>query len=152
MPASAVPWSSLSPPPGSNYYLTLFGDGVRRTVTHNRLYLDGGAGSLEFERRVSFPSANDRLVITLVDSAGSQTVADAALTSSTTWETVAYPIPLAGIGQTWTLKLEIDGGGDGVESIVDVDDLRFIPEPGHLALLSAGVIWLGTFGRGRARR
>ncbi len=151
-PVPAVPWSSLSPPTGSNFYLTLFGDGVHRTVTHNRLYVDGGAGSLEFERRVSFPSANDRLVITLVDSAGSQTVADAALTSFTAWETVAFPIPIAGIGQTRTLKLEIDGGGDGVESIVDLDNLRFIPEPGHLALLSAGVIWLGTFGRDRARR
>ena len=151
-PVPAVPWSSLSPPAGSNFYLTLFGDGAYRTATHNRLYVDGGAGSLEFERRVSFPSANDRLVITLVDSAGSQTVVDVALTSSTAWETVAFPIPIAGIGQTWTLKLEIDGGGDGVESIVNVDNLRFIPEPGHLALLSAGVIWLGMFGRGRARR
>ena len=152
MPVPAVPWSSLSPPANSNFYLTLFGDGVRRTATHNRLYVDGGAGFLEFERRVSFPSANDRLVITLVDSAGSQTVVDAAVTSSTAWETVAFPIPIAGIGQTWALKLEIDGGGDGVESIVDIDGLRFIPEPGHLALLSAGVLWLGTFGCGRARR
>jgi hypothetical protein len=147
-----VPWSSLDPPPGSSYYLTLFGNGDQRSLTHNRVYVDDAVGAIEIDRRVALPSSNDRLRITLADGAGEFAVADVPLLAATAWETVAYPIPAANAGGTYAIRLEIDGGGDGVESIVDVDELHFVPEPGSPLLLGVGIGALFLLGRSRAKR
>jgi hypothetical protein len=50
---------------------------------------------------------------------------------------------------THTLRLAIDGGGDGVEAVVDLDDLHFVPEPHGAFLLAAG--GAGLFGLARRR-
>lgn len=146
-----VPWSSLDPPPGSVRYLTLFGNGTERSLTHNRLYVDDSVGGIEFDRRVAFPSTNDRLKIILSDPGGDTTIVDAALSSTTAWETVLFPVFAANTGQTATLRLEIDGAGDGVEAIVDIDDLHFVPEPNSRMMLGAGLTLLWLVGRRRDR-
>jgi hypothetical protein len=141
-----VPWSSLDPPPGSLRYLTLFGNGSERALTHNRLHVDDSVGGIEFDRRVAIPSTNDRLRIVFSDAGGDSTIVDAALDGATAWESVTFPIFAADTDRTVTLRIEIDGAGDGVESIVDIDDLHFVPEPGSSMLLGAGLaalLWIG---------
>jgi hypothetical protein len=145
------PWSSLDPPPGSTYYLTLFGDGDNRSLTHNRLYVDDAVGAIELDRRVAIPSSNDRFKITLADGIADHTVADAPVVAATAWGTVSFPIPAVNTGRTYVLRVEIDGAGDGVESIVDVDHLRFVPEPQSPLLLGAGIAGLLVLGRKRAK-
>jgi len=142
MPAGPMPWSSASPPAGSSYYLTLFGNGEHRNISHNRLYVDDGARSIAFDRRVSIPAANDHLVIKFTDELTNQTIVDLAVDAATDWETLAFPIPAAHIGATFAISLELDGGGDGVASIVDIDNLRFIPEPSQHLMLVAGLVGL----------
>ena len=142
MPAGAVPWSSASPPPGSTYYLTLFGDGEHRSVGHNRLYVDGAAGSIAFDRRVSIPDANDRLLIKFTDELANHTIVSQPVAAATGWETIVFPIPPIHTGETFAISLELDGGGDGVVSIVDIDNLRFIPEPSQQLMLIAGLLGL----------
>lgn len=142
MPAGPSSWSSASPTPGSSYYLTLFGDGDRRSVRHNRLYVDDGAGSIAFDRRVTVPDANDHLVIEFSDELSNHTIVDLAVPTATDWESLAFPIPAAQRGETFTVLLELDGGGDGVGAIVDIDNLRFIPEPSQHLMLIAGLLVL----------
>ena len=142
MPTGPSPWSSASPPPGSTYYLSLFGNGERRSVRHNRLYVDDGAGSIEFDRRVSAPDANDHLVIKFTDEPADHTIVDLAVAAATGWETLAFPIPAAHTGETFTISFELDGGGDGVASVVDIDNLRFIPEPSQHLMLVSGLLGL----------
>jgi len=142
MPAAPVPWSSASPPPGSSYYLTLFGDGAHRSVRHNRLHVDAGAGAIAFDRRVSIPDANDRLLIKFSDELADHTIVDVAVASAAGWETLSFPIPAAQVGETFTISLELDPGGNGVGSIVDIDNLRFIPEPSQQLMLLAGLLGL----------
>jgi len=146
-----VPWSSADPPPGSTYYLTLFGTADGRSLSHNRLYVDDAVGGIELDRRVAVPSSNDRFRITLVEGTAEHTVADAPLLAATAWETVSFPVPPADVGRSYSLRLEIDGGGDGVESIVDIDGLHFIPEPERHLLLGAGIVGLFLLGRKRAQ-
>jgi hypothetical protein len=78
-------------------------------------------------------------------------VVDVQLSTATVWETISFPIPAAHIGRSYAVRLEIDGGGDGVESVVDVDDLHFIPEPGSPLLLASGIAGLLLLGRKRAK-
>jgi hypothetical protein len=136
------PWSSLDPPPGSSFYLTLFGDGDGRSLTHNRLYVDDAVGALALDRRVVLPSPNDRFKVTLTDGLADHVVADGSLQAAAAWETVSYPIPGALADRTHAVRIEIDGGGDGIEAIVDVDNLRFIPEPESPLLLASGIAGL----------
>jgi hypothetical protein len=144
-----APWSSAAPPPGSTYYLTLFGDGDDRALTHNRLYVDAAAGAIEISRRISVPSANDRLKIVLVDAIAEHTVVDVPLAAATSWETLTFPVAATERGKTFAVRLEIDGAGDGVEAIVDLDNLQFVPEPGAPLLLGTGVAFLWLLGRRR---
>jgi hypothetical protein len=152
LPAGPTPWTSTSPPPGSNYYLRLFGDGVHRSVTHNRLYVDGGVASIGFDRRVSVPDANDRLVIKFADESADYTIVDVLVDAATGWEPLTFPVPAAHTGETFTLEIEIEGGGDGVGSVVDIDNLHFVPEPSQHLLLVSGLIGLFVVGRKRAVR
>jgi len=145
-----MPWSSADPPPGSTYYLTLFPDVDNESLTHNRLHVDAGAGALELTRRVATPSVNDRFRITLADGSEELEIVDSAVASSTGWETLTFPIGPTAVGRTYTLRLELAGGGDGVESTVDVDDLRFVPEPDAALLLGFGVAALLALARRRA--
>ena len=64
---------------------------------------------------------------------------------------MSFPIPAENAGRTYAVRFEIDGGGDGVESIVDVDSLRFIPEPGSRLLLGSGIAGLLLLGRRRSK-
>jgi len=132
----ATPWSSIDPPAGSTYYLTLFPGTSTQSLTHNRLYVDDSVSAIEFTRRITFPSANDRLQVVLSDGVVDTVLADVDLSAATGWEPVAFSVPAASVGRMQTLRLTLDGGGDGVEAIVDLDDLRFVPEPrGTLALV-----------------
>lgn len=149
MPGAPVPWSSLSPPPGSTYYLTLFGDGVHGHVRHNRLFVDPTVTAIEFDRRVDDPDPNDRFVIELADEAGNHTIVDLPVDTTTGWETLAFPVPPAQVGETWTIELALDGGGNGVGSIVDVDNLHFVPEPSEHLMLFSGLLGLVVVGRKR---
>ena len=97
------------------------------------------------------PSSNDRFKITLVDGVADTPVADVPLPAATAWETVSFPIPAENAGRTYAVRFEIDGGGDGVESIVAVDGLHFIPEPGSPLLLGSGIVGLLLLGRRRAK-
>jgi hypothetical protein len=151
MPAGPLPWSSASPPPGSSYYLTLFGDGAHRSVRHNRLHVDDGAGAIEFDRRVSVPDANDRLIIEFTDELAEHTIVDLAVAAATDWETLALPVPAPHRGKTFTISLELAGGGNGVASIVELDNLRFVPEPSRHLMLAAGLLGLFVFRRERSR-
>jgi hypothetical protein len=54
----------------------------------------------------------------------------------TSRETVSFAVPVASIGRTHTLRFALDGGGDGVEAVVDLDDLQFVPEPGGAGLFA----------------
>jgi len=144
-----VPWSSADPPPGSLRYLTLFGNSTNRSLTHNRLYVDEAVGGIEFDRRVAVPSTNDRLKIILVDPGGDTTIVDASLASITAWESVSFPVFAADTDRTVTLRVEIDGAGDGVEAIVDIDNLHFVPEPTSTLMLSAGLAVLLLIGHRR---
>lgn len=144
-----VPWNSLDPPVGSNYYATLLS--LDDELMHNRLYVDSSVGALELKRRVSTASPNDRLQISLVDSVGDVMIADAALSSTTGWETISFPIAALQNDRSYALRLRLDGGGDGVESIVDLDDLQFIPEPPATLQVFAGVVVLGILQRRRAQ-
>jgi hypothetical protein len=146
-----VPWSSADPPPGSAYYLTLFAGSDNRALTHNRMFVDAGTTDIELSARVFASSSNDRLRLFLNDGVSDHQIADVALTTTTTWEDVAHAIPSALTGKTQTLWLEIDGGGDGVEAIVGVDNLRFAPEPESSTLIGFGIAGLLLIGRGRSR-
>jgi hypothetical protein len=146
-----VPWSSADPPPDSTYYLTLFAGSDNRSLTHNRLYVDDAVTGIELDRRVAVPSPNDRFKITLVDDVAETPVADMPLPAATAWETLSFPIPAENAGRTYAVRFEIDGGGDGVESIVDVDGLHFIPEPESSLLLGSGIAGLLLLGRKRAK-
>jgi len=145
------PWSDASPAAGESYYATLQGNGDDRALTHNRLYVDDAATQLGLLRRVATSSANDTLKITFADAGGDHGIANAPLTATTAWETVSFAIPPAQRGQTYTVRLEIDGGGDGVEAVVDLDDLHFVPEPGAALQLAAGVAFLALVRRRRAQ-
>ena len=149
---TVVPWSSADPPPGSAYYLTLFAGSGNDSLTHNRLYVDGTVGALELTRRVAIPSANDRLQVVLSDGSADVTLADVALSSATPWEVVSFDVPAHRVGRTQTLRFALDGGGDGVEAIVDLDDLHFVPEPDRALALAAGGAVLLALARGRGTR
>ena len=48
----------------------------------------------------------------------------------------------------FAVRFEIDGGGDGVEAVVDLDDIHFVPEPGGWLQIAAGLLFLvGVRGR-----
>ena len=136
-----IPWSSADPPAGSTYYLTLFAGANNRSLTHNRLFIDASVGAIEFTRRVAIASANDRLQVVLSDGIVEETLADVDLSAATPWEIVSFDVPVASVGRTRAIRFAIDGGGDGVEAVVDLDDLHFVPEPGGGLALAAG--WLG---------
>jgi len=145
----ATPWSSLSPPAGSTYYLTLSPGTNTQSLTHNRLYVDDSVGVLELMRRVALPSANDRLQIVLSDGAVETVIADVDLTAATGWELASFSVPAANVGRTQTLRFALDGGGDGVEAVVDLDDLHFVPEPCGLLTLAVGSVGLIALARRR---
>jgi hypothetical protein len=119
------------------------------SLTHNRLYVDESVGAIELKRRIAFASANDRLQIVLSDGISDEVLADVDLLATTSWEIVSFDIPAQRVGLTQTLRFAIDGGGDGVEAVVDLDDLRFVPEPHGAWLLAAGSA--GLFGLARRR-
>jgi hypothetical protein len=150
MPGGPMPWSSASPPPGSTYYLTLFGDGEHRSVRHNRLFVDAGVGSIEFDRRVTIPDVNDRLVIRFADELAEHTIVDIAVNAATSWETLVFPVPAQHLGHSYTIELALDDGGDAVGSIVDIDNLRFVPEPSETLMLVSGLLGLIVVGRKRS--
>jgi len=144
-PGIAVPWSSLDPPPGSSYYLSLFAGADSESLTHNRLYVDASVGAIELTRRIAVASANDRLQIVLSDGISEELLADEDLSVVTPWEIVSFELPPASVGRTHAIRFALDGGGDGVEAVVDLDDLHFVPEPGGalpLAVVGVGVIAL----------
>ncbi len=149
----AIPWSFIDPPADSTYYLTLFTGSNNESLTHNRLYIDESVVAIELTRRVAFASANDRLEITLSDGMTDTILADVDLLAATDWEIVSFEVPVASAGRTQTIRFALEGGGNGVEAIVDLDDLRFVPEPSGALLLAAG--GAGLFGlahRREARR
>lgn len=146
-----LPWSAADPPPGSTWYLTLFGDGDGRTLTHNRLFVDTEVTGVEFAHRVAVASPNDRLEIALVSDTEQHTVVDLALASTSSWQTLAFPIAASERGRTFALRLSIEGAGDGVEAVVDVDDIRFLPEPAGGRSLAAGVVILLLLDRRKRR-
>jgi hypothetical protein len=151
-PGIATPWSSLAPPAGSTYYLSLFAGADNESLTHNRLYVDESAGGLELTRRIMVASANDRLQIVLSDGITDEVLADVDLLATTSWETISFDIPAQRVGLTQTLRFAIDGGGDGVEAVVDIDDLHFVPEPPGALLLAAGGAGLFCLARRREGR
>jgi hypothetical protein len=143
------PWSSADPPPGSAYYATLYAGADNRSLTHNRLFIDPAVGAVELMGRVVVPSPNDRFRLFLATGTIETMVADVSLQSPTGWVPLSFPIPPEHVGHTRTLRLAIEGNGDGVESIVDLDDVRFVPEPSSEALLTAGIAALLALGRSR---
>jgi len=147
-----IPWSFADPPPGSTYYLTLFAGSTNDSLTHNRLHVDDSVGGLELRRRVAIASANDRLQIVLSDGLVETTLADVALSAATPWEVVSFDIPAESVDRTHTLRFALDGGGDGVEAVVDLDDLHFVPEPGGALALAAGGAVLFALARRRIAR
>jgi len=151
-PGIATPWSSLDPPVGSTYYLTLLAGSNRESLTHNRLYVDESVGGIELTRRIAFASANDRLQIVLSDGVVEETLADVDLSIATPWEIVSFDIPVASVGRTHAIRFALDGGGDGVEAVVDLDDLHFVPEPGSALALAAGCVGLFVLARRRDGR
>jgi hypothetical protein len=152
-PGTVTPWSSLDPPAGSTYYLSLFAGADNESLTHNRLYVDESVGAIELTRRIAFASANDRLQIVLSDGIVEEMLADIDLSATAPWEVVSFDIPAESVGLTQTLRLAIDGGGDGVEAVVDLDDLYFVPEPhGALPLTAGGAGLFGLARRREARR
>ncbi|MBW2494475.1 MAG: hypothetical protein JRE43_06955 [Deltaproteobacteria bacterium] len=153
---TAVPWSSANPPAGSSYYLTLFAGANTSSLTHNRLFVDESVGAIELTRRIAIASANDRLRIALDDGTVEETLADVDLSTTAPWEVVSFAIPAASVGRTHAIRFALDGGGDGVEAVVDLDDIHFVPEPGGALALAAGCVGLLTLarrrdGRGRIR-
>ena len=151
-PGIATPWSSLDPPVGSTYYLSLFAGANNESLTHNRLFVDASVETIEFARRIAFASANDRLQIVLSDGVVEEMLADVDLSTPTSWETVSFAVPAASVGRTHTLRFALDGGGDGVEAVVDLDDLQFVPEPGGALPLAAGGAGLFALARRRDAR
>jgi hypothetical protein len=137
-PGIATPWSSLDPPAGSTYYLSLFAGANNESLTHNRLYVDESVGAIELTRRIAFASVNDRLQIFLSDGIVEEMLADVGLSATAPWEIVSFDVPAQSVGLTQTLRFAIDGGGDGVQAVVDLDDLHFVPEPHGALLLAAG--------------
>ena len=79
-------------------------------------------------------------------------LADVDLSTPTAWETVSFAVPAASVGRTRTLRFALDGGGDGVEAVVDLDDLQFVPEPGGALPLAAGGAGLFALARRRDAR
>ncbi len=67
-------------------------------------------------------------------------------------EIVSFDIPAASVGRTHTIRFALDGGGDGVEAVVDFDDLHFVPEPGGAFALAAGCVGLFALARRRDDR
>jgi len=147
-----VPWSSADPPPGSSYYATLAPGADNRSLTHNRLFVDPTVTAVELLHRVALPSPNDRFRLFLAHGSSQTMVADLSLQSATGWIPLSFPISTGDVGHTGTLRFEIEGNGDGVESIVDFDDVRFVPEPGANALLGAGIAALLVLDRRRRAR
>ena len=75
------------------------------------------------------------------------------LLATTSWEIVSFDIPAQSVGLTQTLRFALDGGGDGVEAVVDLDDLHFVPEQhGALLLAAGGAVLFGLAHRREARR
>jgi hypothetical protein len=91
---------------------------------------------------VSIPDANDHLVIKFTDELADHAIVDLTVAAATGWETLVFPVPPSHTDETFTISLELDGGGDGVMSIVDIDNLRFIPEPSQHLMLLAGLLGL----------
>jgi hypothetical protein len=137
-----TPWASADPPPGSSYYLSLEPGADTESLTHNRLHVDVGVGGLALSRRIATASPNDHLRITLTDGLVAHTVVDASLATTSNWEALSFPISPALVGHTYLLQLELDGGGDGVEASVDLDDLHFVPEPSAPTLWAFGIAGL----------
>ncbi len=146
---TGAPWSSLDPPPGSSYYLSLSAGADSESLTHNRLHVDASVEAIELERRVAIASANDRLRIALWDGISEAVLADVGLSATTPWETVSFDVPAASTGRTQAIRLSLEGGGDGVEAVVDLDDLRFVPEPG--GALPLAVVGVGLYALARRR-
>ena len=118
-------WNSLDPPPDSTYYLTLLlGDD---TLTHNRLYVDGSMRFVRMDFRVSTPSLDDRFEVSLVDDTGSEVIGARDLKAVSGWHEIHVPIPGGRRGTMQRLRLRINGGGNGVQAVVDVDNLSFQP-------------------------
>jgi len=148
-----IPWSFADPPAGSTYYLSLFVGSSNESLTHNRLYVDESVGAIELTRRIAVASANDRFQIVLSDGITDEVLADVDLLATTSWEVVSFDIPAQSVGLTQTLRFVIDGGGDGVEAVVDLDDLHFVPEPrGALLLAAGGTVLIGLANRREVRR
>ncbi|MFQ5416493.1 MAG: hypothetical protein ACE5FL_05510 [Myxococcota bacterium] len=146
-----IPWESADPPPGSTYYLTLFAGSNNRALTHNRMFVDGATTDIELSTRVFTSSPNDRFRLFLTDGVSDHQIADVTLTATTPWTGVSFTVPTSITGKTHALRLEIDGGGDGVEAVVDIDNLRFAPEPSGSLLIGTGIAGLLLIGRRRIR-
>jgi hypothetical protein len=151
-PGIATPWSSADPPAGSTYYLTLSSGTNAQSLTHNRLYVDDSVGAIEFNRRIAIASANDHLQVVLSDGVVEAVLADADLLAATDWESVSFEVPAESIGRTQTIRFALAGGGDGVEAVVDLDDLHFVPEPCCTPALIAGGVGLFALARRREAR
>jgi len=151
-PGIATPWSSADPPAGSTYYLTLSSGGNTQSLTHNRLYVDDAVEAIEFSRRIAIAAENDRLQVVLSDGIVEQTLADLDLSAATGWEVVSFAIPAVGVGRTQTIRFALDGGGDGVRAVVDLDDLHFVPEPDGASTLAACGVGLFALARRREAR
>jgi hypothetical protein len=89
----------------------------------------------------------------LSDGITDEVLADVDLLATTSWEVVSFDIPAQSVGLTQTLRFVIDGGGDGVEAVVDLDDLHFVPEPrGALLLAAGGAVLIGLANRREVSR
>jgi len=142
-PGAFVPWASSDPPPGSHYYMSLSSGSDTEGLTHNRVYVDDSVTGIEMLRRVAVRSDDDRFHIVFSDGVTDSIVVDAPLDTTTPWTPVSFPIPVDHTGRTYAIRFEIVGGAGPVESQLDLDAIRFVPEPGNgAAVVALGVLAL----------
>jgi|GEM_PF-4055982 len=132
----------------ANRFMQLdFGDAHR---THNYMYVPANASELLFEARVSDPSANDEVRVTMGDEvSGTLKLGVIDVTAATDWQDFSFEIPpdLRGTSTTFSLDILADGLLNIVDTELDIDSFRFgMLTPELIAsLLPDSVIDFGTW-------
>jgi len=96
--------------------------------THNYLYVPPNASELLFEARVSDPSDNDAVRVTIGDEVfGTQELGAIDVTAATEWQDVSFEIPPDFRGTSTTFRIDIlaDGVFNVVDTELDIDSFRF---------------------------